>query len=222
MRQGKTREEKALKIFEDAGAAMTGHFLLASGEHSEKYIDKKAIFRDPNLTNRLCTMLADKIADRYTGEVTSAKIKAICGPAEGGNVVAYYTMQALKRLPKWNKILYLHTTKRQEGFGFSPDDQKKIKGMEIVIAEDVLTTGSYALRIAEVFTALGGKIVCLGALWNRGLVRPEGVGGIEIISLINKELPSWSATRKNPCKLCKKGIPINAEFGHGQKFLETR
>jgi len=36
---------------------------------------------------------------------------------------------------------------------------------------------------------------------------------------VNVQLESWDA---DECELCKKGIPINTEVGHGKQFLEKR
>lgn len=198
------------------------HFVLASGEHSERFVDKWAVFCDPIKTSALCSMLVKKILDKYTGRGPNAEIRAVCGPADGGNIVASHTTWNLLHIQHWNDILYLHTVKDGGGFRFLRGHEKKISGNEILLVEDMLSTGSSALKIANMITALGGKIVCLGALWNRGRVQPEDIGGIKIVSLINKEIPSWPATLEHPCELCQIDRPINTEFGHGQKFLDER
>lgn len=221
MNKGKTVEDISLGIIAKKTNAIkpVGHHVLSSGLHSEYYIDKWEIFCRPTITNSLCAMIANKVIERCTGRGTNADIWAVCGPADGGNIMALHTAGALMLLQKWNDIFYLHTTKEGNGFVFKQGYEKIIEGKEILVTEDMLTTAGQAVKLMKKVEEFGGKVIALATLWNRGEVRPEDIG-TEIISLINKKIPSWPATPERPCKLCLEGRPINTEFGHGKEFLE--
>ena len=39
--------DEALKIFEESGALLSGHFILTSGRHSDRYFEKFDVLRYP-------------------------------------------------------------------------------------------------------------------------------------------------------------------------------
>src|SRR5476649_737921 len=68
-------------IFRDSGALLEGHFLLASGRHSDRYIEKFRILEQPRLASRLCGELANRFRER--------KIECVIGPVTGGILMAF-------------------------------------------------------------------------------------------------------------------------------------
>jgi orotate phosphoribosyltransferase len=45
--------EEALKIFTDSGALLSGHFLLTSGRHSDRYMQCAQVLKYPEYTESL-------------------------------------------------------------------------------------------------------------------------------------------------------------------------
>jgi hypothetical protein len=41
-------------LFRESGALREGHFLLKSGKHSERYLEKFLVLQDPGATSELC------------------------------------------------------------------------------------------------------------------------------------------------------------------------
>ena len=75
------------------------------------------------------------------------------------------------------------------------------------------------LRIRKVVDAAktaGAGIVGVCVLCNRGGVTAEMMRVPRLESLVKVELDSWEAAE---CDLCKRGIPVNTEIGHGKEFL---
>ena len=73
--------EQVLNEFKKSGALLEGHFILSSGLHSDKFLQKALVFQDAKRTAKLCKALAEKEKKEVADEIT-----AIVSPAEGGIV----------------------------------------------------------------------------------------------------------------------------------------
>jgi orotate phosphoribosyltransferase len=67
---------------------------------------------------------------------------------------------------------------------------------------------------------LGGNVLGLGAICNRGGVTEGDIGLLpELYSLINVSLESWAA---DDCPLCAADVPVNTSLGKGKEFLARK
>src|SRR6516164_11801864 len=73
--------EQVLNEFKKSGALLEGHFILSSGLHSDKFLQKALVFQDAKRTAKLCKALAAKVKETVKDEIT-----AIVSPAVGGIV----------------------------------------------------------------------------------------------------------------------------------------
>ena len=76
--------EQVLNEFKKSGALLEGHFILSSGLHSDKFLQKALVFQDAKRTAKLCKALAAKVRAEVKDEIT-----AIVSPAIGGIVPGY-------------------------------------------------------------------------------------------------------------------------------------
>src|ERR1700742_547590 len=76
--------EQVLNEFRKSGALLEGHFILSSGLHSDKFLQKALVFQDAKRTAKLCKALAKKVRETVKDEIT-----AIVSPAVGGIVPGY-------------------------------------------------------------------------------------------------------------------------------------
>ena len=53
--------QKILKYFKKTNALLEGHFVLSSGLHSSKYIQCAKLLSFPNLADKICKSLANKL-----------------------------------------------------------------------------------------------------------------------------------------------------------------
>jgi len=58
----------------DAEALLDGHFLLASGNHSKRYLQSAKVLEDPKRAELICNALAQMIKD------SELKIDSVCAP----------------------------------------------------------------------------------------------------------------------------------------------
>ena len=75
------------RIFRDAGALREGHFVLSSGRHSPRYLEKFQVLQWPRETERLCAA----IVERFRGE----RPDTVAGPTTGGIILAHEVARQL-------------------------------------------------------------------------------------------------------------------------------
>lgn len=94
---------------------------------------------------------------------------------------------------------------------------KIVAGKNVLVVEDVLTTGGSAKKVVEAARNLGGNIVGLGVLCNRGGITPQDVANPpKLFALVNVKLDAWDEA---DCPLCAQNVPINTDVGKGRQYL---
>lgn len=68
-------------LLREVGAMTEGHFLLSSGRHGDRYIEKFALLMRPRDTARVCELIVERFAD--------AGIETVAGPTTGGILLAF-------------------------------------------------------------------------------------------------------------------------------------
>ena len=63
--------EQVLNEFKKSGALLEGHFILSSGLHSDKFLQKALVFQDAKRTAKLCKALAKKVKAEIPDEITA-------------------------------------------------------------------------------------------------------------------------------------------------------
>lgn len=196
--------------FERRGIFRAGHFEYTSGRHGDVYINKDAIYPDTYLVNTLCQTLSDIIWPKYRPEV-------VVGPAMGGVILSTWLAFWLSEHEKlWSgqHVPSVYAEKERGGFVLKRGFDKIVAGKSVVIVEDVVTTGASAKKVAEAVREAGGNILLVVSLVNRGNAEAKDIGVPHFFSLLSIPLPSWQAT---DCPLCRRGVPIDMDFGHGAK-----
>ncbi|MEA3456992.1 MAG: orotate phosphoribosyltransferase, partial [Campylobacterota bacterium] len=148
------------QIYKDAGALLEGHFILSSGNHSNRYLQSAKVLEDPKRAELLAGELADMI--RKSG----IQIDTVCAPALGGVLAGYELARALGA-----RSIFVE---RKEGIMELRRGFEVSRGEKILICEDIITTGGSAMEAAVVIEALGAEVVTFAALANRGFCRREG------------------------------------------------
>lgn len=179
-------QNEVVKIFQDSGALLSGHFRLTSGRHGDRYFQCALVLQHPNYTETLCR----ELAERFQGEGVSAVI----GPAMGGIIVSYETARALgvRSLftERENGVMKL-----RRGFFIEP-------GEKVLVVEDVVTTGGSVREVIEVVRRLGGEVVGAGVLVDRSNGTVDL--GVRTEALLTMEVKSYVP---GECPLCRQGIP---------------
>jgi orotate phosphoribosyltransferase len=202
-------ERTALEVFERVGAVITNsHFAYTSGRHGSTYVNKDALYPHTRETAELCA----RIAAHFAG----AQAEVVAGPAIGGVILAQWVAHHCPPLPGDRRALAIFAEEQ----GDAPPSARvfrrgyadMIPGRRVLVVEDVLTTGGSARKVVDAVRALGGEVVGLGALCNRGGVQPGDLGVPELFALLTLALESWDA---GECPLCRQGVPLNTRVGKG-------
>ncbi len=195
------------EIFEDCGAMLNGHFVLASGRHSGRYLDKMKIFEHKDVISEICYEIAKELFSRFN-DYTGNGIEVVVGPERGGKILARGVARHLRDFYPIGRgrVLARFTKKDKEGNQVLEEKYiKDIKNKKVLIIDDVLTTGRSIRKVIEEVKKAGGRIVGVVVLCNRGGVTPKDIGGYTLVSLWETKIESWP---EEECPLCKKGIPI--------------
>ncbi len=177
-------QDEVLDIYQKTGALLTGHFLLSSGLHSERYLQSALVLQQPDIATRLCAALAEHFK--------KSKIDAVIAPALGGVFVSHETARALGVRALFAERVNGTLTLRR-GFTIKP-------GERLLVVEDVITTGKSTRETIEVVKQAGGIAVAAASLVDRSGGKAEL--GVPYKALVTLEVPSFTVAE---CPLCKAG-----------------
>jgi orotate phosphoribosyltransferase len=207
---------RILQMFLDVGAVVRdSHFVYTSGRHSSVYINKDAVYLHTGIISALCR----EMARPYAAE----QIDVVVGPVMGGIILSQWVAHYLNEQRETGETLAVYAEKGTDSvdkqFFFGRGYDKYISGKNVLIAEDILTTGGSVRQVVELVRRQGGNVVGITALCNRGNVQPDAVGGVPIHALIAIDLDTYAP---EDCPFCRNNVPINTELGKGRAFLEKQ
>ncbi|MEY4723016.1 MAG: Orotidine 5-phosphate decarboxylase [Candidatus Parcubacteria bacterium] len=205
------RPEDVKPLFERVGAFRNGHFVYASKRHGRDYVNKDAAFTKVKEMRRLTLALAL----RFKG----ANAEVVIGPAIGGALIA---QQVAGHLCDWTGREVDSVFAEKDGSGgfvIKRGYGALIKGRRVLVTEDVLTTGASARKTVDAVKAAGGEVVGVGAFVNRDGVTAESLGVPRLETLLFHSLAAYAA---EDCPLCREGVPVNADLGHGAAYIAER
>ncbi len=160
-----------------SGAVMFGDFILTSGKRSNYYINIKKATTDPDILK--------KIALGFSQYVGNEKIAGI----ELGSVPLAVALS----LETGNKYIIIRKESKTHGTQNLIEGDLE-KGEEIIIVEDVMTTGQSIIRAAKIIRDLGGivkKVLVVvdreeGGLENLKNENLEAISLVKVSSLLKK------------------------------------
>ena len=189
---------ESLKILKETNALLEGHFILSSGLHSNQYVQCAKLLSNPKKAESICASLCEKINDTFD------KIDIILSPAIGGIVVGYEVGRQLGIetifAERFNGKLKL-----RRGFVIP-------KNSNVLIVEDVITTGKSALECSKIIKMNNSKLIGYACIIDRSnkeiLIKDKIVSQIkfEISTFKGNELPKYLKKIK-PVKPGSRNIP---------------
>lgn len=177
-------KEQILKEFRAADAILSGHFILSSGLHSDTYLQCARVLMDAKRAERLCAALAKKVISSL-GENA---IDIVASPAMGGVIVGYEMGRQLCKPSVFCERENGEFTLRR---GFAIE-----KGANVLIVEDVVTTGKSSLEAINCIRNNGGNVVAEACLVDRSNSTADL--GIPLFALMTLEVKTYSADNLPP------------------------
>ena len=191
--------KKSLNILRKTNALLEGHFVLSSGLHSSKYIQCAKLLSFPNLAEKICRSLANKIRRNYK------KIDLILAPAMGGIIIGYEIGRILKKETIFCERVNGKFTLRR-GFKIN-------KGSKVLIIEDVITTGKSSMECVKLLKKNKAKLVGFASLIDRSTKKKLKIKK-KIVSHLKINVPTY---KKSELPKHLKLIPITTP---GSRFIK--
>ncbi|HBT19903.1 MAG TPA: orotate phosphoribosyltransferase [Peptococcaceae bacterium] len=178
---------KVEEILKSCGALWEGHFLFTSGLHGDKYIQCAKVSQYPKYNELFCRELASRF--------DAGTIDVVLGPAVGGILIAYEMARQLDA-----RAIF---TERVDGKMKLRRGMCIEEGENVLIVEDVITTGGTVKELIPIVQESKGNVVGIAAFVNRNKDRVKFDYPVEV--LYEGVLEDY---KPEDCPLCKKGIPL--------------
>jgi orotate phosphoribosyltransferase len=179
-----------LAVMRASGALKEGHFLLSSGRHSDRYVEKFDLLRQPEATSQVCTLIADRFRDRG--------VDVVAGPTTGGVILAFEVARQLGVTAAY--------AERASGSGTAREFRRGTRfaqGARILVVDDILTTGGSVRETLQALNRQPVEVVGVAVLVDRS---SEGIDlGVPLHSLATMDIATWEP---ETCPLCARGIPL--------------
>jgi orotate phosphoribosyltransferase len=177
------------KLLKDLRVLQEGHFVLNSGLHSQYYFEKFRILENPKAASKLCSMIAEKFQTK--------DIDWVIGPTTGGIIIAFEVARQMKKLAGFAEV---RDGKRVVGRGFD------IKGKNVLIVDDVMTTGKSLLETIDAVKEKDAHIVGIAVLIDRSIKKFPN----EYFATYQKIVKNYEPA---VCPLCKKKVALSKPGG---------
>lgn len=181
-------DKEVLEIFTKTEALLSGHFLLTSGRHSDKYFQCAKVLQYPSYTEQVCTNIAGYFRD--------FEIDTVIAPAMGGIIVGNEVARQLGKrsifTEREDKVMTLRR-------GFSLES-----GEKVLVCEDVVTTGGSVFEVIEIVKSFNAEVVGVGFIVDRSNGKVNF--GYPQKSTLTVEVLSYPP---DDCPICKENrIPL--------------
>jgi orotate phosphoribosyltransferase len=175
----------------EIGALKTGHFLFSSGRHSDVYLEKFDLLRNPRATERVCA--------GFVNAFSADRIDIVVGPTTGGILLAFETARQMG-LP----AAYAERTSEGSDERVFKRGTTFVSGSRVLVVDDILTTGGSVRNTLDALKTHPVEVVGIGVLVDRsgGEVRFDGV---PLRALASQKIDSWLPA---DCPLCRDGVPL--------------
>ncbi len=209
----KKKKDPVISILKKTSAIITDdHIVGTSGRHMSVYINPDQLLPHTKELSKLGKLFAEKFKNR--------KIDVVVGPAIGGIVISQWTAHHLSRIKKKN-ILGLFTEKdTDKNQIFERGFDKLVKDKNVLVVEDITTTGGSVKKAADSVRKAGGNVVAVSVIVNRD---PKKVNsqtvGYDFLPLTVVEASSYT---ESDCPMCQENKPVNPDIGHGREFLAAK
>lgn len=178
-------------LLREVGALKDGHFVLSSGRHSDRYVEKFDLLRHPKATELACAGIVERLGDL-------GPIDVVAGPTTGGILLAFEVARQLEKPAAYAERAESGSLAREFRRGTTFES-----GSRVLVVDDILTTGG---SVRETLAALKQHEVTPIAV--AVLVDRSGGTvdlGVPLIALSQMQIDTWSPDQ---CPLCRDGVQL--------------
>ena len=187
--QDQSSDAAVLAAVRETGALLEGHFQLASGLHSDRYLEKFNLLQWPGHTEAACRPLAE--AARLL------EPRTVVGPTTGGVILAYELARQLG-------LRGVIAERNPDGPGRRIQRDFRLEpGERVVIVDDVLTSGGSVRDTIEAVRLAGGEPLAVAVLVDRSAGRVTF--DLPLFASMVLDLDTYEPAA---CPLCRDGVPL--------------
>ena len=171
------QEDEVFAEFRASEALLEGHFLLSSGRQSGHYLQCARVLMDPMRASRLAGALAAKLPRELR-----KRIAKVVSPAMGGIIFGHEMGRALG--------IEAMFVERPDGIFGLRRGFTLAEGEEVLLVEDVITTGLSSREAILAIEQAGGKVIAAAALVDRTGGKVDL--GVPFYPLLALEFPTYA------------------------------
>src|SRR5436190_11895212 len=151
------------ELFLRAGALREGHFLLKSGRHSGRYLEKFLVLQYPSLASEICR--------RMTAELSPYGPTLVVGPTTGGVLLAFEVARQLSaHLGPEVRGIFAEPVTASDGSSVGRALRRGwpvTSNERVVVVDDILTTGASVLETIDAIRAAGPEPLAASVIVDR-------------------------------------------------------
>lgn len=178
------------ELFERSGALLDGHFVLKSGRHAGRYLEKFLVLQHPPMAVEIGRRMAELLVP-YAPTL-------VVGPTTGGVLLAHEVARQLGGSVRGVFAEPVGSGARalRRGWPVAPSER-------VVLVDDILTTGASLVETVEAVRAAGVTPLAAAVIVDRSTAPIEL--GVPLHALGRIGIPSWEVSE---CPLCAEGVPV--------------
>jgi len=210
------------KILKDCKAFVDGgHFIYSSGRHGDFYINKDALYMHPKKLDDVSYMLTQLAFSSF-----NIPFDVVLAPTMGGillgQAIAYNAS-----IETNSNVFFAYSERSQKNTNHRVIRRRYdriIKGNNVLLVDDIVTTGMTMVGMAKAVLRMGGNVIGGISICNRGNIRnikfyPDNTSeafDLHIVPLLELDLRTFSS---EDCPFCKSGRPIDPRLGEGTGYF---
>lgn len=182
------------ELFARSGALRSGHFVLKSGRHSDRYLEKFLVLQHPSVGVEVCR--------RFAAALAAYDPTMLIGPTTGGVLLSFETARQLEPMlghevrAAFAEPVGEDRRALRRGWEVAPDER-------VVLVDDILTTGASLLETVAAVRSAGVEPLAAAVMVDRS-TEPLDLG-VPLHAVGRLGIGSWP---KESCDLCRSGVPI--------------
>jgi orotate phosphoribosyltransferase len=179
------------RVFREAGAFRDGHFVLASGKHSSRYLEKFQVLQWPARTAALCADIATWASSPPVAPRT------VAGPTTGGIILAHEVARQMDL-----RAVYAERAESGRGREFRRGFELA-SGERVLVVDDIMTTGGSVQETIDAVRGAGAQVVGAAVLVDRS----GGAASLDVPlhTLWTVDIPTYAP---GDCPQCAEGVPL--------------
>jgi orotate phosphoribosyltransferase len=176
------RVEEVIERFRRTGALLEGHFILSSGLHSTSYLQCALLLQHPVEAARFGQALAAAFREE--------RIETVAAPAIGGLIIGHEVARSLGARFIWTERDAGGVMTLRRGFSVR-------SGENVLVVEDVITTGGSTRETITVLRGAGARVVGAASIIDRSSGRADV--GLPRTALATLDVPAVAPAACEPC-----------------------